>query len=160
MTEPLRRRVYFISGFDPRGVMHYHRLYRDEAEKQSRINRAHIATGRRKRAGAFHRWQIEAEWREGRASSDYHFLSWDDVIRSRWQPNWALCMAGYVRDLAGYIASGAFLKLARTGKGALYAAVAPLAIVSAPFLLALAAWIIGGWAAGLAATAIAAIAIF
>jgi len=32
-----RRRVYYISGYDPQGPRRYYNLYRDEAKKQAEI---------------------------------------------------------------------------------------------------------------------------
>ena len=156
MTQPLRRRVHFIAGFDPRGVIHYHRLFRDEAAKQSKLNGSTIVTGPRKRLNsAVHRWDVAAQWPGGAANVDCRFQSWDDIVRVRWQPNRARCILRYLADFTRYVFCGAFMKLACCGKGPFYAAVVPLAICAVPLLLAAVIGLMGGWLAGAPAAALA-----
>ncbi|MCW0181642.1 hypothetical protein [Zavarzinia sp.] len=86
-----RRRVLFISGFDPRGARHYHELWRGEAAKAaaSASNRTDYALGGRKSAGP-----LLVEWTmtgknliDGQdvvTESRFGFLRWDDVARVMW----------------------------------------------------------------------------
>ena len=41
-----RRRVYYISGFDPQGPRRYHQLYRSESQTQAEISGYEIDVGR------------------------------------------------------------------------------------------------------------------
>jgi hypothetical protein len=159
MSVPFRRRVHFISGFDPRGPVHYHRLYREEAEKQSRLNGSKLSVGPRKRlASGAHQWIIEGEWTGSQTVTDYRFMAWDDVIRSHWVQSRPLSYACYLRDISHYVFCGAFAKLARTGRGPLYASLLPLAISVGPLLVAGLIALTGGVMPGLVALVLAALA--
>ena len=83
-----RRRIFYISGFDPRGPAHYHRLYAEEAPKQAAVNGLSIDVGPRVTAS-----DIESAWRatSAQAETQYSFLRYDDLIRQRWaRSNWAV----------------------------------------------------------------------
>ena len=47
----LRRRVCYLSGFDPQGPAHYHQLYATQAALQSGVNGWPITVGPRRKAG-------------------------------------------------------------------------------------------------------------
>ena len=157
---PVRaRRIYYLSGFDPRGAAFYHRLYREEAGKQARHWDARIEVGPRIRRGPHrHAWTVQADWQGESVSTDYHFLAWDDIVRRHWEPRlfrlFIACVAGY----AGYIASGAFSRVRRGFRGPFISAVYPVFYVA--MLLALATlgaagagWLAWGLGAGHALTA-------
>lgn len=85
-----RRRVFFFSGFDPKGAAYYHRLYQEGASAQQ------AATGDRYRVGPRERtddrmaqqWQVESR-PNGQGDGDpvrtqIEFLAWDDLVRSQW----------------------------------------------------------------------------
>jgi hypothetical protein len=48
-TARFRRRIFYISGFDPRGPAHYHCLYAEKAVKQAAVNGLAIEVGPRLR---------------------------------------------------------------------------------------------------------------
>lgn len=158
MSAPARRRVYFISGFDPRGVAFYHRLYREEARKQAKVNGASFEVGARRRIGAIHHgWTVNARWPEGAVEVDYRFLAWDDVIRDRWTKNWAHCISQYLVRIPFFVFSRAILKIGQwSNRTQLFAALIPLLIVAIPALCAALVWTWLGWIAGLASFGIAA----
>ena len=80
-----RRHAFFIAGYDPRGARFYHKLYKDEAAKQNRLNGLDIRVGPRQRGGEHEsRWQITAADESGRIETTYHYLGWDDLVRARW----------------------------------------------------------------------------
>jgi hypothetical protein len=83
---PVRRRhVFFIPGYDPRGVRFYYRLYKEEAAKQNALNGLDVEVGPRERGGPFEsRWQVSAAAGGTRINTTYHFLVWDDLVRDRW----------------------------------------------------------------------------
>ena len=90
-----RRHVFYLSGFDPRGAPHYHKLYRDEAAKQAAVNGLEITVGPRRKTG-----ETETQWRldAGAVATDYSFLHYDDIVRARWaRTNWAV-----LREIARY----------------------------------------------------------
>jgi len=85
MSEVRRRLVLYLSGFDPRGVRYYHRLYRAEAQKQAAVSGYEITVGKRERVDEhLFRWQVRSS-HEGRAvETEYLYCEWDDIVRQFW----------------------------------------------------------------------------
>lgn len=87
MTRPTvqRRLALYVSGFDPRGPAHYHRLYREQAALQDQASGHQIKVGPRRRVDPqLDAWEIEAHIEGQDVSTRFEFLRWDDVVRSRW----------------------------------------------------------------------------
>lgn len=76
-----RRALFYISGYDPRGPAHYHRLYREEAAKQSAVNGLAVDVGPRRKIS-----EVESSWnlQTANTATDYAFLRYDDLMRERW----------------------------------------------------------------------------
>jgi hypothetical protein len=80
-----RRKVFYVSGYDPRGPVWYHGIYRREAARQAELSGMRIAVSRRdKTTNDIATWQVEAETGGIETATDYHFLRWDDIVRSYW----------------------------------------------------------------------------
>jgi hypothetical protein len=80
-----RRRVYYLSGFDPRGARHYHQMWRGEAAKQGRVDGRHYEIGSRSRDGKLAvRWTVRSGADDPPVESQHVFLCWDDLIRKYW----------------------------------------------------------------------------
>lgn len=98
-----RRRVHYISGFDPRGVGHYHRLLREQGARPQPSG-ALVITGSRRKAGAqLHHWPVH--WQTTPSSedpdaepvhTDQVFMGWDDIVRVHWSRH----PLALLRDLA------------------------------------------------------------
>ena len=87
----LRRCVFYVAGFDPSGPAQHHRLYTQEAAKQSALCGYRIDIGSRKNTDAhFAQWSIEHNNSDFSKSStcstqtDYVFARWDDIVRAHW----------------------------------------------------------------------------
>src|SRR6185436_4280451 len=94
-----RRRVLYVSGFDPQGPARYHRLYREQSEAQGRVTGHRIEVGPRTRAGPhLDTWAIDAQVEGQHCETRYEFLRWDDVVRANW-------MSGHARYLAATLAA-------------------------------------------------------
>ncbi len=65
-----KRKVFYLSGFDPRGARHYHQLCQEAARTYDAEVTPRTAEG----------WQI----RKDATTTDYRFLSWDDIVRRAW----------------------------------------------------------------------------
>lgn len=90
-----RRRVFYIPGFDPRGAAYYHRLYKDNAARQSAINGIPFQTGMRSRVcDHAHRWTVNADDTE----TLFDVLLWDDIVRREWRSGYR----GRLRDIADF----------------------------------------------------------
>lgn len=121
-----RRRVYYLSGFDPRGASFYHRLYRDEAGKQAALHGASIVVGPRSREqGRVSRWRVQADWDGHRVETDYQFLGWDDIVRAHWMPRRAFVLLEGVGVLKHYLVHGALGAIRRAGRGPFFSALFP-----------------------------------
>lgn len=81
----LRRRVCYLSGFDPQGPAHYHQLYATQAALQSGVNGWPITVGPRRKAGPqVAWWNVTGEEGGHRTETRYEFLRWDDIVREHW----------------------------------------------------------------------------
>jgi hypothetical protein len=161
-----RRKVFYVSGYDPRGPLWYHGIYRREAAKQAALSGMRIAVSRRDRsASEVATWKVEAETDGIETVTDYHFLRWDDVVRSYWPrgPKLAWLTFGVV---ATFIRHGVLGRVLKTSWPTFICGVLPsgfvLALGLAMLLAGLAAgylvsWIAGwpGWVAWLMAVAFA-----
>lgn len=153
-----RRRVYYLSGFDPRGAGHYHRLYREEAARQAELLGVRIDVGaRRREAGQVCRWDVVADWAGQHVETEYLFMGWDDIVRRDWQPRRLSVVASGLRTLAHYATQGALGTICRAGRGPCFSALFPylgLALLIFTSLLvggfsgALLAFATGSWLAG------------
>lgn len=131
-----KRQVFYLSGFDPRGARHYHRLYQSEAGKQGAVTGTSYAVSpRRKVAPYIHRWDVK----HGDCETRYDFLAWDDIIRAEWSEG----VAGTLRDVwfffRYYFLNGHIWKFGRDRPHPLIAGFYPLVLVTVTILLAAAA---------------------
>lgn len=135
-----KRQVFYLSGFDPRGAAFYHRLYQEEAAKQSKLLNVDIQTGDRLRLNKHHnRWSVKMTWPnhgqdKRQVETDYHFLNWDDIVREHWQPNLFKLISESFAGYLGYMKCGAFAEVRRHYKGPFYSAIYPFLYL---FLLSL-----------------------
>lgn len=141
--EPIKsRRVYYISGFDPRGAAYYHRLYKDEAEKQGANIGVSMEVGSRsKLAPHLHSWCIRSTWHQHTINTDYRFLSWDDIVRQNWETNIFRLLANMLMGYAGYASCGAFGRIRASHRGPFFGMLYPIAFLA---LIAILSLLVGG----------------
>lgn len=83
---PFKRKIFYLSGFDPRGARFYHQLYAEQARIYAANSGHDIAVSKRERIDdSNYRWTIDDC--TASAETEMIFLGWDDVIRSRWIRN-------------------------------------------------------------------------
>lgn len=107
-----RRRVLFVSGFDPRGARHYHELWRGEAPKAAASASKPVVytVGPRKSAGPLLvEWTLTGkgliDGREIETEARFGFLRWDDIARAMWpKAGWS-----FVAETAHTIARGLWI---------------------------------------------------
>ncbi len=139
-----RRHVFYISGFDPRGAPHYHRLYREECAKQSRLNGLKVTVGNRRSVDKFeYAWPLATD----ATACDYSFLRYDDIIRNRWAGSARAMYASLLRYNWIFARLGVFAVLLRYSWPTLVAVLFPVAVFLGLFL--------GAAAAGVAIAAVA-----
>ena len=85
-SKNLLRKVFYISGYDPRGAGFYHGLYDRESKKQSNISGYEINVGSRNKVSKTQdRWRLSYICESGeKAETEYNFLKWDDIVRKFW----------------------------------------------------------------------------
>jgi hypothetical protein len=132
MTDRVRRRhVFYVSGFDPQGPAHYHRLYAEEACKQAAVSGYTLEVGPRQRAGEHaSRWRVELQpgAPEG-VTTTMEFLRWDDIVRQHWQRSrWAV-MFSALGSTAQQIGNGVLWRILKTSWPAFLVLVLPPALV-------------------------------
>ncbi len=104
-----RRRVFFVSGFDPNGPRRYHALYRAEAAKQGEIDGRAFVVGPMCLSPEAARWDVEL----GETRVAFEMLRWDDIARRRMRRSLVALYVLMARTFASYMFSGAFLRLLR-----------------------------------------------
>lgn len=122
-----KRIVYYIGGFDPRGVRHYHSLYKEHFTKQSAINGINGSVSSRKKVhNHLYQWEIEANDHGHKVHTTYNFLSWDDIVRDQWSSG----LIHYYKDLfyciKAYIFNGLVFSFAKASPKQMLAAFYPV----------------------------------
>lgn len=81
-----KRKIFYLSGFDPRGARFYHQLFAEQAALYGARTGHDVSLGnRRKLPPHSAAWTIRDE--QADADTDYEFLGWDDVVRAHWVKN-------------------------------------------------------------------------
>ena len=81
-----KRKVFYVGGFDPRGVRFYHALAAEQVARYDALTGASATVSTRRNAGP-HRtdWTI-ADPAAG-VETEYSFMRWDDIVRAAWIRN-------------------------------------------------------------------------
>lgn len=81
-----KRKVFYVGGFDPRGVRHYHAMYHEAAARWSeRTGRPLAVSSRRAVSPSRTDWTVENPAED--ATTSYSFLRWEDLVRRAWIKN-------------------------------------------------------------------------
>ncbi len=152
----LRRTVFYISGYDPRGPRHYYQLYAAEGVKQAAVNGLALETGKRRSVDPFETsWTVTA----GSVTTQYRFLRYDDIVRQQWAGGPTAMYAGILRYTWRFLRVGVFRVMLRNSWPSFLAVIYPPALVLGSFLLAallglLMALVLRPWAGDVAYLAI------
>jgi hypothetical protein len=148
----LRRTVFYIAGFDPRGPVHYHRLYAEESAKQAAVNDLAITVSRRRTVDEIEAaWQLEADG----TVTQYRFLRYEDIVRRQWPRNGLAMFGAVFRYSRHFLGMGVFAMIMRNSWPGFVAVAYPPVLVAGLFLLAAVLGVliavalssyIGGWA--------------
>jgi len=168
-TRVVTRRVHYFSGFDPRGAGHYHRLYREESQKQSSHNGAQIGIGTRTRLNEIvSTWRVDADWSGQQTHTDYQFMHWDDLVRANWQRNAVRLWMSGLWPYLQLLSCGAWLRIWKIAKPVAISGAFPLVLFVFSVVAALlvgvmacgaALWLGLGWGLSLFAGGISAVVI-
>ena len=112
----IKRHVFYLSGFDPRGAAFYHRLYQEESLKQAPLLHAEIKVGSRSRQEKYvNHWLVQSNFHHLESpqpvETNYFFLNWDDIVREHWEPNVYKLIYTSGMNYWRYYRCGAFAKI-------------------------------------------------
>lgn len=115
-----RRNVFYLSGFDPRGVRFYYQHYRNATSQYCQL------TGKDITVSARQGQQWQAENRTDHVDTHYTFLAWDDLVRAAWiRSPWKLLAQG-LRTYAYYFRYYRWRMALAIPRGPLFALLYPL----------------------------------
>ena len=148
---PIRkRRVFYISGFDPRGVAAYHRLYTEAARAHAARAGVTLEVGARRREGPLSSvWSARRETESGPVETTFEFPHWDDIARRHWHAGWRRLYALAFKTYWHWLVASDFLvrRIYRVSKWNFLTGIAPaLVLFLLPPLALAASW--AGYALG------------
>jgi hypothetical protein len=139
----LRRRVFYIPGYDPIHPRRYRELYRKEAADQAAISGYQIDLAPKKTNGPYG-WRVTGQIDGHRTEADIEVLVWSDIVRGSMSNSIPATYLQLVSTAWTYIGSGALFRLMRLRKGPVIAALYPIVFLLAQLALACGV----GWAFG------------
>ena len=140
----VRRRVFYIPGYDPIHPRRYRELYRKEAKAQAAISGYEI-TLRPKTVKGPYGWRVDGHIDGHRAAAEVEVLVWSDIVRDSMDAGVAGTYLQLLRTSWAYVGSGALFRLMQLRKGPTVAALYPIVVLLVQLFLALMA----GWGLGL-----------
>lgn len=131
------RRLFYLSGFDPRGARFYHDLHREQiARRAERIGQPITVSGRSRGEGKSFEWTVESA-AEG-TNTRVTFLRWDDIVGRAWVKGH---LNLFIQTLRTYARNALLLKWWtgwKLGKGPMIAmSYPPLFVAGLPLLIGL-----------------------
>jgi hypothetical protein len=130
----MRRRVFYVPGYDPMPPRRYRELYRKEGAKQAAIGGYNLAL--LPRSGPFG-WHVTACIDGTETETEFDVLVWSDLVRDSMSRSMPATYAQLCRTAWIYISTGALWRLMRLRKGPVIAALYPVAMLLLEALLAL-----------------------
>ncbi|MEM7686079.1 MAG: hypothetical protein AAF293_14725 [Pseudomonadota bacterium] len=125
-TTVARRKVFYVSGFDPLGPRRYRELYRKEGPTQAAISGYDLHVGGMPRAeNGNYRWNARFRSEDLETNTEFEFLGWDDIVRHSFRPSLRYVYALMFKTLWIYLSSGAISSMWRLRSGPLVAGLVP-----------------------------------
>ena len=141
-AQVLRRRVFYIPGYDPFHPRRYRELYRTESKKQAKLAGYEIMVMPNK--GARYGWKVESAQDGAVVQAQVDVLVWSDIVQSSMKATIPGTYWQLVRTAWTYVSSGALRRLTWLRKGPILAALYPVGMLLLQLALALlAGWIVG-----------------
>jgi hypothetical protein len=139
----MRRRVFYIPGYDPFHPRRYRELYRKEAAAQAQISGYKIDL--KPKNGARYGWQVTGQIDGSTVETGVEVLVWSDIVKGSMATGIAATYVQLIKTAWIYIASGALFRLMRLRKGPVIAALYPVVFLLGQ--LELAALVVRGFVA-------------
>ncbi len=113
--QKFKRKVFYLGGFDPRGVRFYHQLYREQALRYEALSGETVMVGGRRAGPAGSAvstvWNVAND--QADVVTDYEYLRWEDLVGKVWIRNPATLA---LRSIATYVGHARFMQFARMRK--------------------------------------------
>ncbi|MCI4591034.1 hypothetical protein MOK15_13150 [Sphingobium sp. BYY-5] len=107
--EKFKRKVFYLGGFDPRGVRFYHQLYREQAARHAALTGQPLAVSARRTGPASSAiWTVDNP--KNGVETDYEYFRWEDLVGKVWIRN-PLTLA--LRSIATYAGHARFMQFGR-----------------------------------------------
>lgn len=139
----MRRRVFYIPGYDPFHPRRYRELYRTEALAQAAISGYAITVSARQGGDAFG-WRVATEMDGQVSEAEIEVLLWSDIVRTSMRQGIFDTYRQLWRTVRTYVGSGAIFRLAGLRKGPTIAALYPIVMLLLQLLMALGAGLLAG----------------
>lgn len=112
------RDVFYIPGYDPRGFRFYYSLFKKNLHSQEKHIQDNFKLSKSQKKS-----HIEALWtiQNQACISKYHFLMWNDIVRSNWHTNIFSVLNDTLVLLRIYIFTGLFIRFFKASKPAFMA---------------------------------------
>ena len=137
-----KREIFYLSGYDPRGARYYYNLYKKEGALQAKVNGLHLDVSSRKRKDKHVQgWEIKSSSKESETETNYHFLEWDDLIRSEWKKSVFSLLLDLIFYVKAYLLSGAFRKYSKNFPYQMVSLFYPVVYIGLMLILSL----LSGW---------------
>ncbi|AEG49686.1 hypothetical protein Sphch_2009 [Sphingobium chlorophenolicum L-1] len=135
--EKFKRKLFYLGGFDPRGVRFYHQMYREQAESYARLSGERVeVSARRSGPASSARWTVTNH--SAGVETDYEFLRWEDLVGKVWIRNPLLLAWRSVATYSAHARHMQFLRMRKLRPGPVITILyPPLLGVLIPLLLAL-----------------------
>jgi hypothetical protein len=134
-VEKFKRKVFYLGGFDPRGVRFYHQLYRDQALAYGRLTGESITVSPRRSGGeSIAQWTVT---NETAAETDYEFFRWEDIVGRSWIRNPLMLAWRSIGTYRGFLRFLDMRQIARMKRGTLITLLYPPAFALAIPLIAM-----------------------
>lgn len=147
-TPVKKRKVFYIGGFDPRGIKYYHHLYKKESTKQANTLDCEFDVSdleKTQHGGQWHICYNKSQQQEStQVNTAYEYLSYDDQVQEYFQPVNLLFFTRTMRFFFRFFSKWLLIprKYLTISKGFLYTATYPLIVFALALLLIAAASLI------------------
>lgn len=135
----VRRRVFYIPGYDPIHPRRYRELYRKEATEQARISGYDIGLKPKTTKGPYG-WHVSARIEDASVEADIEVLVWSDLVRDSMSNTIPATYWQLTRTAWTYISTGTLRRLMWLRKGPVIAALYPVGLLLLQLLLAVLLW--------------------
>jgi hypothetical protein len=131
----MRRRVFYIPGYDPFHPRRYRELYRKEGAAQAEISGYALALSPKQSGGAYG-WDVAAKIDGVQVQTQVEVLVWSDIVKASMDTGIIATYLQMLRTAWIYIGSGALWRLMQLRKGPVIAALYPVVFLLVQLVLA------------------------